>query len=281
MRSLLQSKNLKVRIQAAEGLRVPSSREVFGDGIEGLLEAAESARELLETEEVPPKEIVHRDQLVEKVRPILLLLVSADYATAETSSRASGVALVRDTVYFCDELHWGGLTWHCTGIKSTFLTLHNAASTVSTVSKGKRTQGERRTNQSPSGQNSPSVHLIRIEARRAVRQRCKEVERPQQCHDDDHNRGDHAPVHLCHRAHSTSRRQSRNRDGIVDRFGGDKVEHSPRDESGAEMGGEVVMQEKLTGHGEKGEVVEDPREEEKSTRVVQSVARRCGLHISR
>lgn len=96
MRSLLQSKNLKVRIQAAEGLRVPSSREVFGDGIEGLLEAAESARELLETEEVPPKEIVHRDQLVEKVRPILLLLVRADCATAETSRRASGVALVRE-----------------------------------------------------------------------------------------------------------------------------------------------------------------------------------------
>lgn len=41
---------------------------------------------------------------------------------------------------------------------------------------------------------------------------------------------------------------------------------------GAEVGGEVVMEEELTRHGEEGEVVVEPCDHEEAARVVEAVA---------
>ena len=52
----------------------------------------------------------------------------------------------------------------------------------------------------------------------------------------------------------------------------DEAEDGAGDESGCEVGGEIVVDEQLAGHEEEGEVVHGPEEEEEAGRVPEAVA---------
>jgi len=61
------------------------------------------------------------------------------------------------------------------------------------------------------------------------------------------------------------------RDGVFDRLGGDEVEYRPSDERRSKMGRKVVVQEKLPAHEEEREVMESPRDYEKSGIVQEAL----------
>jgi hypothetical protein len=49
------------------------------------------------------------------------------------------------------------------------------------------------------------------------------------------------------------------------------VEHDADDETGENVRGKVMVEEELTRHGEEGEVVVEPGDQEETSSVVQSV----------
>jgi hypothetical protein len=61
-------------------------------------------------------------------------------------------------------------------------------------------------------------------------------------------------------------------DGVVDRFGQDEVEHCSGDERGAEVRGEVMMDEQLSIHQVEWEIMISPCDPEQTRRIPEAVA---------